>query len=138
MYNRPFDGHGWLHHRPIQARSSGSRKAAPVQGARPLADTEHHLSFAERAQQALSNVGQDDRVKQAATRAKEVAERAEGASKTVTRKVGQEDAWDELRGDVELLTEVARAQHALIVDLIDRVAELERRAGTAPGDGPGA
>jgi hypothetical protein len=103
-----------------------------------LADTEHHRSFAERAQQALSNVGQDDRVKQAAARAKEVAERAEGASKTVTRKVGQEDAWDELRGDVELLTEVARAQHALIVDLIDRVAELERRAGTGPGDGPGA
>ena len=103
-----------------------------------MADIEHHRSFAERAQQALSNVGQDDRVKQAAARAKDVAERAEGASKTVTRKVGQEDAWDELRGDVELLTEVARAQHALIVDLIDRVAELERRAGTGPGDGPGA
>jgi hypothetical protein len=67
-----------------------------------------------------------------------VAERAEGASKTVTRKVGQEDAWDELRGDVDLLTEVARAKHALIVDLIDRVAELEGRAGTRPGDGPGA
>lgn len=103
-----------------------------------MADTEHHRSFAERAHQALSNVGQDDRVKQAAAVAKEVAERAEGASKTVTRKVGQEDAWDELRGDVELLTEVARAQHALIVDLIDRVAELEGRAGTEPGDGPGA
>jgi hypothetical protein len=67
-----------------------------------------------------------------------VAERAEEASKTVTRKVGQEDAWDELRGDVDLLTEVARAQHALIVDLIDRVAELEGRAGTRPADGPGA
>jgi hypothetical protein len=103
-----------------------------------LADIEHHRSFAERAQQALSNVGQDDRVKQAAAAAREVAERAEGASKAVTRKVGQEDAWDELRGDVELLTEVARAQHALIVDLIDRVAELEGRAGTRPGDGPGA
>ena len=103
-----------------------------------MADTEHRRSFAERAQQALSNVGQDDRVKQAAAAAREVAERAEGASKTVTRKVGQEDAWDELRGDVELLAEVARAQHALIVDLIDRVAELEGRTGTRPGDGPGA
>jgi hypothetical protein len=103
-----------------------------------LAETEHHRSFAERAQQALSNVGQDDRVKQAAAAARGVAERAEGASKTVTRKVGQEDAWDELRGDVELLAEVARAQHALIVDLIDRVAELEGRTGTRPGDGPGA
>jgi hypothetical protein len=103
-----------------------------------LADTEHHRSFADRAHQALSNVGQDDRVKQAAAVAKEAAERAEGASKTVTRKVAQEDAWDELRGDVKLLTEVARAQHALIVDLIDRVAELESRAGTDPGAGHGA
>ena len=103
-----------------------------------MADAEHHRSFAERAQQALSNAGQDDRVEQAAAAARGVAERAEGASKTVTRKVGQEDAWDELRGDVQLLTEITRAQHALIVDLIDRVAELEGRAGTRPGDSPGA
>jgi len=107
-----------------------------------MADTEHHRSFAERAHQALSNVGQDDRVKQAkeqaAAVAKEVADRAEGASKTVTRKVGQEDAWDELRGDVQLLTEIVRAHHALIVDLIDRVAELEGRAGIEPGAGHGA
>jgi len=50
-------------------------------------------------------------------------------SQTVSRKVAQDDAWDELRGDVQLLTEIARAQHALIVDLIDRVAELEGQAG---------
>jgi hypothetical protein len=98
-----------------------------------LADTEHHRSFADRTRQALSNAGQDDRVKQAT----DVAERAEDASKTVTRKVGQQDAWDELRGDVELLTEVGRAQHALIVDLIDRVAKLEGRAGIGPGAGHG-
>lgn len=103
-----------------------------------MADTEHHRSFAERAQQALSNVGQDDRVRQAAAMARQAAERAEGASKTVTRKVGQEDAWDELRGDVQLLTEITRAQHALIVDLIDRVAELEGRAGIEPGAGHSA
>jgi hypothetical protein len=102
-----------------------------------VADTEHHRSFAERAQQALSNIGQDDRVRQAAAVTKEAAERAEGASKTVTRKVGQQDAWDELRGDVGLLTEIARAHHALIVDLIDRVAELEGRAGIEPGAGHG-
>jgi len=96
---------------------------------------EHHRSFAERAQQALSNVGQDDRVRQAAVMARQAAERAQGASQTVTRKVGQEDAWDELRGDVQLLTEIARAQHALIVDLIDRVAKLEGRAGIEPGPG---
>ena len=105
-----------------------------------MTDSEHHHlgSFTERAQQALSNIGQDERVKQAAAVARETAERAQEASKTVTRKVGQDDAWDELRGDVKLLTEVARAQHALIVDLIDRVAELEGRAGTGPGAGHGA
>ena len=54
---------------------------------------------------------------------------AEGASQTVSRKVAQQDAWDELRGDVELLTEIVRAHHALIVDLIDRVATLEGQAG---------
>jgi hypothetical protein len=100
-----------------------------------LADPEHHRSFADRAHQALSSVGQDDRVKQAAAAAKDAAERAEEASRTVTRRVGQEDAWDELREDVKLLTEVARAQHALIVDLIERVAELEGRAGADPGAG---
>jgi hypothetical protein len=104
-----------------------------------MTDSEHQhtSSFIERAQQALSNVGQDDRVKQAAVLARQAAERAEGASKTVTRKVGQEDAWDELRGDLSVLTEIARAQHALILDLIDRVAELEAREGIGPGAGHG-
>lgn len=104
-----------------------------------MTDSEHHRlgSFTERAQQALSNIGQDERVKQAAVTAREVAERAEGASKTVSRKVGQEDAWDELRGDLSILTEISRAQHALIVDLIDRVAELEARKGIEPEAGHG-
>ena len=96
-----------------------------------MADNEHNRlsSFAERARSALSNVGGDDRVKQAAAVTRDVAARAEEASKTVTRRVAQEDAWDELRADVQLLTEIARAHHALIVDLLDRVAELEARAG---------
>jgi hypothetical protein len=104
-----------------------------------MTDSEHHHlgSFTERAQQALSNIGQDERVKQAAAVARETAERAQEASKTVTRKVGQDDAWDELRGDVTLLTEIARAQHALIVDLIDRVADLEARQGNEPDAGHG-
>jgi hypothetical protein len=104
-----------------------------------MTDSEHHRlgSFTERAQQALSNVGQDDRVKQAAAAARELTERAEGASKTVTRKVGQEDAWDGLRADMAMLTEITRAQHALIVDLLDRVAQLEARQGIDPGAGHG-
>lgn len=95
-----------------------------------MADNEHNRlsSFAEKARSALSNASQDDRVKQAAAVSRDVAARAEEASKTVTRRVEQEDAWDELRADVQLLTEIARAHHALIVDLLDRVAKLEARA----------
>jgi hypothetical protein len=93
-------------------------------------DEDHRMrSFAERARSALSNVEQDDRVKQAAAVTQDVAARAQEASKNVTRKVAQQDAWDELRGDAELLTEIVRAHHALITDLLDRVAELETRAG---------
>jgi hypothetical protein len=40
-----------------------------------------------------------------------------------------------LRSDLELLTEIVRTHHALIVDLIDRVAEFEARAGIEPGTG---
>ena len=96
-----------------------------------MAESEHSRlgSFAEKARSALSNAGQDNRVKQAAAVTKDVAARAEEASKTVTRRVAQEDAWDELRADVQLLTEITRAHHALILDLLDRVAELEARAG---------
>jgi hypothetical protein len=95
-------------------------------------------SLTDRARSVLSNVGQDDRVKQAAAVSKDVASRAGEASKTFTRKVTQEDAWNELRGDVELQTEIARAHHALILDLLDRVAELEARAGTDRESGRGS
>jgi hypothetical protein len=61
-------------------------------------------SLADRARSVLSNVEQDDRFKQAAATTKDVAQRAQDASKTVSRKVAQEDAWDELRGDLQLLT----------------------------------
>jgi hypothetical protein len=92
-----------------------------------VAETEKHRksSLANKARTVLS----DDRLKQAAAVTKTVAVRTEEASRTVSRKVAQEDAWDELRGDAELLTEIARAHQALIVDLVDRVAELEARAG---------
>jgi hypothetical protein len=98
-----------------------------------VADTEDHRmnSLTGRARSVLA----DGRIKQAAAATKDVAALAEGASKTVTRKVTQQDAWDELRSDVELLTEIVRAHHALIVDLIDRVAEFEARAAIEPGTG---
>jgi hypothetical protein len=38
-----------------------------------------------------------------------------------------------LRGDAELLAEIARAHQALIADLVDQVAELEARAGGGDG-----
>jgi hypothetical protein len=96
-----------------------------------VADTEDHpmSSFTDRARSALSRIEQDERVRSTTATAKSVAAQAEGVSQTVSRKVAQDDAWDELRGDVQLLTEIARAHHALIVDLIDRVAELEAQAG---------
>ena len=96
-----------------------------------MAETEEHRkgSLANKARTVLS----DDRLKQAAAVTKTVAVRAEEASRTVSRKVAQEDAWDELRGDAELLTEIARAHQAMIIDLVDRVAELEARAGGGDG-----
>jgi hypothetical protein len=89
-------------------------------------------SFADRARSALSRIEQDERVRQTTTAARTVAAQAEGVSQTVSRKVAQDDAWDELRADVQLLTEIARAHHALIVDLIDRVAGLEAQTGRGP------
>ena len=96
-----------------------------------MADTEDHpmSSFTDRARSALSRIEQDERVRSTTAAAKSVATQAEGVSQTVSRKVAQDDAWDELRADVQLLTEIARAHHALIVDLIDRVAELEAQPG---------
>jgi hypothetical protein len=93
-------------------------------------------SFADRAKAAISSVQQDDRVKQAADAAKQAAGRAQEASKTFSQKVTQEDSWEELRGDIEQLTEIARAHHALILDLIDRVEALE--AGSEGGARHGA
>jgi hypothetical protein len=94
-------------------------------------------SLADRARSALSNVREDERVRQAEAVTKDAAARAQEASKNVQRKVGQQDAWDELRGDAELLTEIVRAHHALITDLVDRVAALEARTGTDSGTGHG-
>jgi hypothetical protein len=100
-------------------------------------DDDRIKSFADRARSVLSNVGQDDRVKQATAVTKDVASRAGEASKSVTRKVSQQDAWNELRADVELLAEIARADHALVVDLLDRVARLEAQAGVKAGPSDG-
>jgi hypothetical protein len=139
LYDEVMDG-AKSHLRSPDGRSPGScDDGTTAEELRPMADDEDHRkrSFAERARLAWSNVEQDDRFKQAAAATQDVASRAQEASKSVTRKVSQQDAWDELRGDVELLTEIARAHHALITDLIDRVAELEGRAGTGPGAGHG-
>ena len=39
---------------------------------------------------------------------------AEAASNTVSRKVTEEDAWDELHGDAALLAEIARARRGAL------------------------
>jgi hypothetical protein len=109
----------------------GSYRAITEEGA--MADNGQHRmsSLAERARSALTNAEQDDHLRQAAALTKEAAARAQEASKHVSRLVGQQDAWDELRNDVELLTELTRTHHAMIVDLIDRVAALEERSGAS-------
>jgi len=94
---------------------------------------EHKSSFAERARSVISSVQEDDRFKQASDAAKEAAGRAQEASKNLTHRVTQEDSWEELRGDIEELTEIARAHHALILDLIDRVEALEAEGGARHG-----
>lgn len=92
-------------------------------------------SFRNRAKSALSNLEQDERVKEtvaaSAAATKAAAARAQEASKNATRKISQEDSWDELRTDAEQLTEIARAHHALLFDLIDRVEALEARVQDA-------
>ena len=98
----------------------------------------HKGSFADRARSVISSVQEDDRFKQATDAAKGAAERAQETSKNISQKVSQEDSWEELRGDVEQLTEIARAHHALILDLIDRVEALERQAGIGGGARHGA
>jgi hypothetical protein len=100
--------------------------------------TQRKSSFAERAKAAISNVQQDDRFKQATDAAKGAAGKAQEASKTFSQKVTQEDSWEELRGDIEELTEIARAHHALVLDLIDRVEALEARAGIEGGPRSGS
>jgi pyridoxamine 5'-phosphate oxidase-like protein len=79
-----------------------------------VAGTEDHRrsSFAGRARSAVSHSGQDDHVKQTAAVAKTVAGRAGDVPKAVSRKVAREDAWEEPRGDAELLTEIARPSRA--------------------------
>lgn len=96
-------------------------------------DKNPRSSFADRARSLLSNVSDDDRVKQAVAATKVAAEKTQEESKTFSRKVTQEDSWDALRDDIEQLTEIARAHHALIVDLIDRVGALEARVGGGAG-----
>lgn len=98
-------------------------------------DSEHGMSsFAKKARSAISSVQEDERVKQARAVGKEAAARTQEASKSFSKKVTQEDSWEQLRADVEELTEIARAHHALIVDMIDRVETLEARAEKT-GDG---
>ena len=70
----------------------------------------------------MSNAGQNDHVKQTVIVARDVAMRAKDASNSVSRKVT-------LRGDAKLLTQITRTHHALIIDLIDRVAKQQARAG---------
>jgi hypothetical protein len=100
----------------------------PVEDSQP-----RKSSFTDRARSVLSNIQQDEHVKQATEATKDAVTRTEEASRTFSGKVTQADSWEALRGDVEELTEIARAHHALIIDLIDRIESLEARPGSESG-----
>jgi phage-related minor tail protein len=93
--------------------------------------------FTDRAKSMIASLEHDERIKDAAAATKAAAARAQEASRNVSRKVAQADSWEELRTAVEQLTEIARAHHAVLVDLIDRVETLELRAGIALGEANG-
>ena len=86
-------------------------------------------SFLDRARTAIENAEQDERVKQATAITQESAEQTRAAAKNFSRKLTQQDSWEELRTDVEELTEIVRAHQALIVDLLARVEALEASHG---------
>jgi coenzyme F420-reducing hydrogenase alpha subunit len=48
----------------------------------------------------------------------------QGARKTIT----QEEAWEQMQQSITDLTDVARVQHAMILDLLSRVERLETAA----------
>ncbi len=50
-----------------------------------------------------------------------------GAKKAVT----QEEAWEQLEESLSALTDVARVHHAMILDLVDRVSNLEKNASAS-------
>jgi hypothetical protein len=86
-------------------------------------------SFLDRARSALENAEQDERVKQATALTQEAAGQTREASKNFSKKLTQQDSWEELRTADEELTEIVRAHQALIVDLLARVEALEARRG---------
>jgi hypothetical protein len=47
------------------------------------------------------------------------------AYKGVKHTVTQEEAWGQMESSIEEVTSVVRVQHAMILDLLDRVARLE-------------
>jgi hypothetical protein len=48
----------------------------------------------------------------------------------------QEVAWEEVNATVDQLVEVVRTQHAMILDLLDRMARLEGAAATQEASAP--
>jgi hypothetical protein len=62
------------------------------------------------------------------------AGRALGTLDRGKKAVTQEVAWEEVNACVDSVVEVVRTQHAMILDLLDRVSTLERRSTGAISD----
>lgn len=82
------------------------------------------------AKRLIADVSRDERVAVAADATKRAAIRAgQGtaeAFKKAQNTVTQEEAWTDMEATQEELVEVACTHHAMLLDLIDRVQQLER------------
>ena len=89
----------------------------------------------QRFKRTASEMLESEVVRDALETTKEMASRGgravtslyKGAKETIT----QEEAWEQMERSISELTDVVRVQHAMILDLLNRVERLEAAAHTA-------
>lgn len=87
------------------------------------------------AREALSEAVGEDHVQAAGDAARKGVKAAGRAYGKAEDTVSQANAWTEVRSTLDDLIEVVRTQHAMILQLLDRVSALE---GTGPNVGSSA
>ncbi len=76
----------------------------------------------------VASLGLDVTAEMASRGGRAVTSLYHGTRNTIT----QEEAWEQMAQSVNDLTDVARVQHAMILDLLSRVERLEAAAGRVP------